>query len=251
MRKTLAVATCFLTVLAGAATARATVSQSVDFTAKYVRGVKKNGTGGLTLRTVLRVSDSSGQRPPALTNTTLRFPKGAIVNAKYFKRCAPAKLESKGASGCSKASIIGKGRAQGDARPIVSDLVNAKITMFNGTPRNGNPTIIIYAVPDLSSPLVIVGELKRQSGGPYGYVLSVDVPTIPTLPGQPNASVSFFDATTLDRTVRRKGRKIHYIEGPVLCSGTFFLLDGLFSYEGGLTSTVYERFTLRGGPRCP
>jgi hypothetical protein len=77
------------------------------------------------------------------------------------------------------------------------------------------------------------------------------VPPIPTLPGQPNASVSFFDATTLDKTVKRRGRTIHYIQGPVICDGTFFLLDGSFSYDGGLTNTVLERFTLRGGPRCP
>jgi hypothetical protein len=82
-------------------------------------------------------------------------------------------------------------------------------------------------------------------------VLEVDVPPIPTLPGQANASVVFFDATTIDRTVRRGRRKIHYIEGPVVCNGTFLLLDGLFSYEGGITNTVYERFTVKGGPRCP
>jgi hypothetical protein len=79
----------------------------------------------------------------------------------------------------------------------------------------------------------------------------VDVPPFRTIDGQPNASVVFFDATTLDRTVRRRGRKIHYIEGPVLCDGTFFLLDGALTYEGGLTHTVYERFKLSGGPRCP
>jgi hypothetical protein len=123
--------------------------------------------------------------------------------------------------------------------------------MFNGQPANGNPTILIYAVPDISSPLTIQAQLKRQRGGLYGYVLEADVPTIPTLPNQPNASVTFFDATTLDRTVRRNGRTIHYIEGPIVCDGTYLLLDGLFSYEGGITHTVYERFTIKGGPRCP
>lgn len=251
MRKALAVLVAVAAVLGGAASAHAAVAESVEFTAKYVRGVKGKSFGGLTLRTVLRIGDPNADKPPALTNTTLRFPKGAVVNAKYFKRCAPARLVASGEKGCPSASVIGRGKAQGNARPIVTDLVNAKITMFNGSPRNGNPTIIIYAVPDLSSPLVLVGELKRQGGSsPYGYVLSVDIPTIPTLPGQPNASVSFFDATTLDRTVRRRGRTIHYIEGPVLCNGTFFLLDGTFSYEGGITNSVFERFTLRGGPRC-
>jgi hypothetical protein len=233
------------------AAAPAAVTESVDFTIKVARGDKQKKRGGLTLRTVLRVSDTADVKPPPLQNTTLRFPKGAVVNARYFKTCDPAKLEARGVKGCPASAKIGAGKAQGNARPIVADLIDATITMFNGKPRNGNPTIIIYAVPELSSPLTIIGEPRKQRSGPYGYVLSVDIPPIPTLPGQPNASVSFFDATTLDRTVRRKGRKLHYIEGPIICDGTYLLLDGTFTYQGGITNTVYERFTLRGGPRCP
>ena len=51
--------------------------------------------------------------------------------------------------------------------------------------------------------------------------------------------------------MRRGGRTIHYIDSPVVCDGTFFMLDGAFSYQGGTTNEVLERFTLRGGPRCP
>jgi hypothetical protein len=251
MRKIAATVVALGVVLAGAAAAQATVTESVDFTAKYVRKDKHKKYGGLTLRTTFRISDSSGGKPPVLTNTTFRFPKGSVVNAKYFKKCSPAKLQAEGVKGCPSASKIGAGKAQGDARPIVADPIDAKITLFNGTPHNGQPTIVIYAVPELSSPLTILADLVRQRGGNYGYVLDADVPPIPTLPGQPNASVSFFDATTIDRTVRRRGRTIHYIEAPVLCTGTYFLLDGSFSYEGGITNTVYERFSLRGGPRCP
>jgi hypothetical protein len=252
MRKTLATIVVGTLVLTGIGIAQATPTESLDFTIKLSHVDRKKGTAALTLRTAFKITDTGGGRPPALTNTTLRFPKGAAVNARYFKRCNPDRLTAKGVSGCPSASIIGKGKAQGDARPIVNDPIDAKITMFNGQPRNGNPTIIIYAVPEISSPITIVGELKRQpKSSNYGYVLSVDVPPIPTLPGQPNASVSFFDATTLDKTVRRRGRTIHYIQGPVICNGTFFLLDGSFSYDGGITNPVLERFTLRGGPRCP
>ena len=78
-------------------------------------------------------------------------------------------------------------------------------------------------------------------------MLDVDVPPIKTLPSAPDASVTFFDATTRDLTVRRRGRTIHYIDSPVLCDGTFFLLDGQFSYQGGMKNTVLERFTLTAG----
>jgi hypothetical protein len=238
------------TLLLGIAIAQAAVTESVEFTIKVAKADKQKRFGGLTVRTVFHVRDDTGVKPIPLTKTTLRFPKGAKVNAKYFKKCSRSALESKGPSGCPSASKIGSGSAIGDARPIISD-VKTKITMFNGQPVGGNPTILIYAVPDISSPLTIQAVLRRQRGGNYGYVLEADVPTIPTLPNQPNASVTFFDATTLDRTVRRKGRRIHYIEGPIVCDGTYLLLDGTFTYEGGISHTVYERFTLKGGPRCP
>jgi hypothetical protein len=232
------------------AVAHAAVTQSAEFEARVVRADKNKKRGGLTLRTTLRIGDDTGAKPPALTRTTLRFPKGAVVNDRFFRRCSRAALERSGVRGCPSSSVIGRGTARGDARPIVPS-VDARVTLFNGRRLNGNPTILIHAVPEISSPITIEGSLQFQRGGPYGYVLDVAVPPIPTLPGQPNASVVFFDATTIDRTTRRRGRRIHYIEGPVVCNGTFFLLDGTFGYEGGITQTVFERFTVRGGPRCP
>jgi hypothetical protein len=250
MRKTLVIGALGVApLLAGAVVANATVTQSVEFTVKAVKKDRHKARGGLTLRTTFRIADDTGAKPPPVTNTTLRFPKGAGLNARYFKKCSASALQSKGPSGCPAASVIGRGTATGDARPIIAE-VKAKITLFNGASVSGAPSIIVYAQPEISAPIVIQGAIKPQKGGPYGYVLSVDVPPIPTLPGQPNASVVFFDATTLDRTVKRKRRTIHYIEGPILCDGTYFLLDGAFTYEGGITNTVYERFTLNGGPRC-
>jgi hypothetical protein len=250
MRNCLILGTFAFAALCSGPAAQAAVVQSVDFAAKVVKADKNKKRGGLTLRTTLRISDDTGAKPPPLTRTVLRFPKGSVVNARYFKQCSRSALESRGASACPAGSKIGAGTARADARPIVGN-VDSKITLFNGKPVGGDPTILIYAVPDISSPITIQGLLGFQRSGRYGYVLDVSVPPIPTLPGQPNASVVFFDATTLDRTVRRRGRRIHYIEGPVVCNGTFLLLDGSFSYEGGITNTVYEQFTVSGGPRCP
>lgn len=99
--------------------------------------------------------------------------------------------------------------------------------------------------------MTLPGVLRSGRGTPYGYVLDTEIPPIQTLPSAPNASVKLFDATTRDVTVRRRGRTIHFIDSPVLCDGTFFLLDGQFTYQGGIKADVFERFTLKGGPRCP
>jgi hypothetical protein len=249
--KTLAVCACAVGLLVALAPlAQAATTQTVAFEAKYSKRDRHKSRGGLALRTIINISDPAAPAPLQLAHTTLRFPKGSLVNARYFPKCSVSTLQRKGPRGCPKGSQLGSGKARGAAPPILAS-VDAKITLYNGERAGRNPTLIIYSVPDIGPILTLSGLLKAAgSSSDYGYVLDVEVPPIKTLPSAPDASVTFFDATVQDRTVRRKGRPIHYIDAPVLCNGTFFLLDGAFRYQNGLTNTVYEKFTLSGGPRC-
>jgi hypothetical protein len=247
--KTLA-ALAALLALSVAPVARAVTTQSVEFKARYSKKDRHKTRGGISLRTIINISDPAAPAPLQLRHTLLRFPKGAVVNARSFPKCKVTSLETKGPRGCPKGSKLGSGRARGAAPPIVSS-VDAKVLLYNGEPVGRSPTLIIYSVPDLGPVLTLPGTLKSGGASNYGYVLDVDIPPIKTLPSAPDASVTFFDATVNDVTVKRRGRTIHYIDAPVLCTGTYFLLDGAFSYLGGVTNTVYEKFTLSGGPRCP
>ena len=136
------------------------------------------------------------------------------------RRCAPA-----GRAPVRKGRSSAPAAPSALAPPIVTDPVNTKITLFNGTLEGRNPTIIIYALPDLGPVMTLPGVLRSGRGTPYGYILDTPVPPIKTLPNAPDAAVTFFDATTRDLTVKRRGRTIHYIDSPVLCDGTFFMLD--------------------------
>jgi hypothetical protein len=239
-----------LVFLTAAPVATAVTSQTVEFHGKYSKRDRHKARGGLSLRTTINITDPAAPAPLQLAHTLLRFPKGALVNARYFPKCKVTTLRQKGPRACPKGSKLGSGKARGAAPPIL-DSVDAKVTLFNGDPVGRNPTLIIYTIPDLGPVLVLPGTLKKGSASSdYGYLLDVDVPAIKTLPSAPDASVTFFDVTLQDRTVKRRGRTIHYIDSPVLCNGTFFLLDGAFTYQSGLVNTVYERFTLSGGPRC-
>jgi len=239
-----------LAVGLAAQTAGAVTTQEVSFHAKYNKRDRHKTRAGLSLRTTFSITDPAAPAPLQLDRTTLRFPKGAVVNGKYFPKCKLSAIQAKGPKGCPKGSRIGGGTARGTAPPIVEN-VAAKVTLFNGVPVGGNPTLIIYSLPDLGPVLVMSGVPKPDRSGPYGYVLNVDVPPIKTLPSAPDASVTFFDATVNNISVRRGRRKINYIDSPVLCNGTFFLLDGAFTYRGGVVNPVLEKFTLNGGPRCP
>jgi hypothetical protein len=230
--------------------ASAVTTQSVEFHGKYSKRDRHKARGGLSLRTTFSITDPSAPAPLQLARTLLRFPKGAILNGRFFPKCSLAVLQSKGPRGCPKGSRLGGGVARGAAPPIVAS-VDAKVTLFNGPTVGGNPQLIIYSLPDLGPVLVMSGVLKPDRSGNYGYQLAVDVPPIKTLPSAPDASVTFFDATVKDATVKRRHRTIHYIDAPVLCNGTYFLLDGAFTYANGVTNDLFERFTLNGGPRCP
>jgi hypothetical protein len=250
MRKVLVASIAVAATLLMAAPVQAATVQTVEFKGRYAAKDRKKARGGLSLRTIINVRDDAGALAPLrLSHTTLRFPKGAVVNARHFPRCNVAALTVRGTKACPKGSRLGTGKARGAAPPFVN-VVNAKVWLFNGKLAGRNPTLLIYSVPDIG-PVLTLRAVMRKNRGPYGYVLDLDVPPIRTLPGQPNAAVTFFDATVRDLKVRRKGRTIHYIDAPVLCTGTYFLLDGAFSYQGGVTNSVLERFTLNGGPRCP
>jgi hypothetical protein len=245
--------TCATALLAAGIVApgsTAVTTQDVSFHGKYAKRDRHKVRGGLSLRTTFSITDPAATAPLQLARTTLRFPKGSIVNGRYFPKCKVSALRIRGPRACPKGSRIGGGKARGAAPPIV-DSVAAKIMLFNGVPVGRDPTVIIYSLPDLGPVLVMSGVLKRQRSGPYGYVLDVDVPPIKTLPNAPDASVTFFDATVNNLSVKRGRRRINYIDAPVLCEGTYFLLDGVFTYRGGVVNPVLEKFTLNGGPRCP
>jgi hypothetical protein len=243
-------ASVLVTAGAVASAAIAVTTQDVSFQGKYDKRDRNKVRGGLSLRTTFSITDPGARAPLQLDRTTLRFPKGSVVNGRYFPKCKLAAIQSKGPKGCPKGSRIGGGTARGAAPPIV-DSVAAKVSLFNGVPVGKDPTLIIYSLPDLGPVLVMSGVLKSDRSGRYGYILDVTIPPIKTLPSAPDASVTFFDATVNNLSVKRGHRRINYIDAPVLCNGTYFLLDGAFSYRGGVVNPVLERFTLNGGPRCP
>ncbi len=249
----------FLTVVAAAAfagmlsasAAAAKPVEKVTMTVKYTSINKKKNTGTASLRTAFTITTDDGAPPPPLNRIQLRFPKGAVTNARPFPTCTVQKILDTAGRGCKSKSIIGRGTAGATAPPIVAN-VNAKVTLFNGKRSGSSPSIVIFAIPELGPNLALSGTLKKGGrGSRYGYVLDSKIPPIQTLPGAPNASVTRFDATVGAKLLKKKRKKIGYITAPLICSGTFFLLDGTFSYENGITNTVYEEFTLKGGPRCP
>ena len=116
------------------APADAVTTERVEFTAKFSKRDRNKERGGVSLRTRFTITDPAAPAPLQLTRTILRFPKGAVVNGRFFPRCNATALRAKGPRACPRGSKLGSGTARGAAPPIV-DNVDAKVTLYNGVGR--------------------------------------------------------------------------------------------------------------------
>jgi hypothetical protein len=194
-------------------------TQTLDAVHSPNKASKKKKKVGTKVKISLSLKKADGTQPSPTTRSVVTLPKGMGLNYTKFETCDQAKLVASGPSGCSKKSKVGSGRLTAGAEPVIPS-VNGTVTAFNGK----NKTYLLYVVPEISSPLVIPGKLK-------GNVLDFTVPLVPTLPGQPNATLTFFEVSTGGKT--KKGKKtINYLENPTKCSGGY-LWKIAFTYENG------------------
>lgn len=250
MRKSLAVAAAVLGALVLASVAFGAVTTTLNVVARPNKASTKKKVQPITLQIDVTTADPSVPQPPPLKQVVIRFNKGGVFNGKLFPKCKFAKLQARGKKACPKGSKVGTGTAQASAKPII-DLVNAKVTIFNGELRGGVPTVLLYNEPDISSPITVFGTVKKKStascangAGQCDYALTFDVPEIPTLPNAPPASVLSVKTKTLNVFVKKKKRvhgkrkivKIPYIGAPKGCPGKW-VADASFSFYDGQTSS--------------
>ena len=218
--------------LALVAVAYAAVTVTFSVTAKPNKAKKPIGLGVSILS-----SDPAAPQPPIMNRIVIKLPAGKY-NASKFPRCRLSTLQAKGPSGCPRGSKIGTGTGVGMARPVVTDPVNGKLTLFNGTRRGGKDTVLVFVLPDLGPTFVSVGKVIRTSSG---YTLDFSVPPIKTLPSAPDASVvSVKTKTPIKKiTKRRHGKRTKYylIIAPRKCKGTW-KGSGTFYFATGQKITV-------------
>lgn len=194
---------------------------------------KKKKKVGTKAKITLNLKKQDGTQPSPTIDAVVTLPKGMGLNYTKFVACDKAKLEANGPSGCPSKSKIGSGKLTAGAEPVIPS-VQGTVTAFNGK----NKTYLLYVVPEISSPLVIPGKLKGKS------VLDFDVPLVPTLPGQPNATLTFFEVTTGGKAKKGK-KKFNYLENPTKCPSGGWLWKIAFKYENGESLTPEDSATCK------
>ena len=208
--------------LAAAAYAAVTVSFKVS--------VKPAKAGKPTALSVSILSnDPAAEQPPIMNRVVIKLDGKAKYNASRFKRCKLNSLQANGPRGCPSGSKIGTGTGVGMAKPVVTDPVNGKLTLFNGQRTGGRDTVYVYVFPDLGPTFVSVGKVSRSGGK---YVLDFGIPAIKTLPSAPDASVVSVKTKVPIKRVRKGHRRYYLIVAPSRCrgswkgSGTFYFRTG-------------------------
>ena len=197
----------------------------VAFTAS-VNPNKANKPAGLKIKLVS--SDPAAPQPPIMDRITIKLNAGGKYNGSKFPKCSLNALNQKGPKGCPSKSKIGSGTGVGYARPVVTDPVQAKLTIFNG----GN-SILVYVFPDLGPTFVVTCNITG------GYNLSCAIPPIKTLPSAPDAAVG---AVSTKVGVKKKG-KLGMLVTPKKCKGSW-------KYTAKFSFTTGETVTAPGTQKC-
>jgi hypothetical protein len=246
LRKLIAIALPAAALLIAATVALGAVTTTLEVVPRPNKASTKKKVRPITLEINISTADPAATQPPPLKQVVIRFNRGGQFNGKLFPKCSFSALQAKGPKACPSGSKVGSGSAVASAKPII-DVVNAKMTIFNGKPKNGVPTVLLYSVPDISSPITVEGTVQKKSAvscangaGKCDYVLTFDVPQLPTLPNAPPASILSVKTKTKQVYVKKKKHgkrvKIPYIGAPKKCNGKW-VADATFSFYDGQSST--------------
>jgi hypothetical protein len=228
--------------LVGAAIAWA--SQTLTFSARFTPD-KLGAPTNLSAETTITSSENP---PPPVSSVVAYLPAGLKVHVRDLATCEKAKLETDGAGGCPPQSRIGFGGGVGVVQ-LGGELVKESYTLdfFLAPSEDGHLATLIYA--DAVSPvpvqLVMVGR-EVAAPKPYGFGISVQVPSVYTIPGAANASVesNYVSVGSANvayyETVHGKRKLVHIngLTAPKTCSGSGFPFALTMSFTDGTTSTA-------------
>jgi hypothetical protein len=132
----------------------------------------------------LDLRETDGTIPPALRQVVLQFDRDGRLSTAGLPTCDPSPLQAltpEEARATCAGAIVGTGHVEAlisrDAGAPYD--VTAPVTLFNGPPENGHPTVVFHTqttVPATQT-FVIVIPIEREPGN-FRYRATLDVPPI-------------------------------------------------------------------------
>ncbi|HEX7059226.1 MAG TPA: hypothetical protein VF176_05175 [Solirubrobacterales bacterium] len=179
------------------------------------------------------LSRTGGGTPPALQQAILDFDRDGRLTAAGLARCSPEEIDTASPRQarriCSEA-IVGKGHVRALVTvPFLGSLpASSALTMFNGPPQAGNPTVVLHA--QMTSPafqtFAVVVPIEQRRHGQFGYRATVNLPPIAGGLG----ALTHVDME-VGRRFKAKGKERSYVSAR--CRDGIFDTHGRFTFDDG------------------
>jgi hypothetical protein len=159
-----------------------------------------------------KISTTDGKEPPVLETLTLWFDKHGEVVTKGLPICTVGKLRATTPAVARKncrESIVGEGYGTAEIafpeqKPFTA---SSPITIFNGPPKNGNPTVLAHAYLGVPAPTtyIVPVEIQRVHDGRYGFKTEAKIPKIAG-----GAGIPIYGRLKIGREWTYKGKRLSY-----------------------------------------
>ena len=172
----------------------------------------KRETAPITLHGEGRIGTTDGSLPPILKKLTVWFDKHGAVVTKGLPYCTKGKLAATTTATARKVcagSIVGEGTGTAliafpEQPPFKA---SSPITIFNGPPHDGNPTVLAHAYLSVPAPTtyIVPVEIQKVNDGPFGFRTEA---TIPKIAG--GAGIPLEGRLTIGKKWTYKGKRLSY-----------------------------------------
>ena len=190
-----------------------------------------------------KISTSDGENPPILETLTIWFDRHGEVETRGLPVCTQGKLQATTPAVARKncrGAIVGTGYGTAviafpEQKPFTA---SSPITIFNGPPKHGNPTVLAHAYLGVPAPTtyIVPVEIQRVNDGRYGFKTEAKIPRIAGGSGIP-----IYGRLRIGREWTYKGKRLSYAnaacaDGRLQGKGQFKFKDGTL-LEGEIIKT--------------
>jgi hypothetical protein len=197
------------------------------------RELPRRGNAPISLETVTRVGTRDGSTPPTLKTLTFLFDKNGRIDTNGLPVCTLAKLEgttpAQARKRCARALVgEGEGKALVTMPGKAPFTISTPLSLFNGPPGGGRPTLIAHAYEKVPTPqaLLVPIAIERVKAGRYGFRARVEMPEVAGGFGAPTLAEA-----TIDATRKRGGKEVGYISAH--CVGGRLQVHGTARFTNG------------------
>jgi hypothetical protein len=195
-----------------------------------------------------KISTVDGSLPPILKTIQFEFDKHGSVDTTGLPICTAAKLQATTVPVARKlcpGAIVGTGHGHATVafpeQPPIP--VSSPITLFNGPPKEGDPTVFahFYTTVPVATTFVIPIRIETIHNGRYGYRVNTEIPKIAG-----GAGIPISGSIRVGRIWTYKGVKHSYVNAR--CPDGHLQAQGKFGFDDGtlLRGTFIRTCTVRG-----